>query len=119
MRRPGTVLVALLAILCAHAVPASASIMHTFGKSWCHGGSVHDCRPPLQALPPVQRPPEKLPFGPSKLNLYDFSFPVIVGEGSAGFGFSDETFRDRTLQLNWELTVRVSRIDSRGEILRM
>ena len=119
MRRLTTALVALLAILCAHAIPASAIAMQTFGKPWCKGAPVRDYRGPLEALPPAQHPPEQLPFGPPKLNLYDFSFPVIVGEGSFGFGFFDETYRDRTLHLNWELTVRVSRINSRGGILRM
>jgi hypothetical protein len=119
MRRLTTVLVALLAILCARAVPASAIEMQTFGKPWCKGTPVHDYRAPLEALPPVRRPPEKLPFGPHKLNLYDFSFPVIVGEGSVGFGFYDEAFPHRTLHLNWEITVRVSRVNSLGEVLRM
>jgi hypothetical protein len=119
MRRLSTVLVALLAILCARTIPASAIEMPTFGKSWCKGTSVHDYRGPLNALPPVQHPPEQLPFGPPKLNLYSTAFsPVIVGEGGFGYGFFDETYRDRTLHLNWELTARVSRISSRGETLR-
>jgi hypothetical protein len=118
MRRLSTALVALLMILCARAIPASAIEMQTFGKPWCKGAPVHDYRAPLKSLPQVQHPPEQLPFGPPKLSLYDPSFPVIVGEGGFGYGFFDETYRDRTLHLNWELTARVSRINNRGESMQ-
>lgn len=119
MPRLISILASLLAILCVGAAQASAIAMPTFGQPWCKGTSVHNYRAPLEALPPVSHPPEQLPFGPRKLNLYSTSFsPVIVGEGGFGYGFFDETYRDRTLYLNWEVTVRVSRIDSRGEVVR-
>jgi hypothetical protein len=120
MRRLSTLLVALLAIACACAVPVSAVEMPTFGKAWCKGSPVRDYRAPLDALPTVQHPPEQLPFGPRNLNLYARSFsPVIVGEGGFGYGFFDETYRNRTLRLNWEMTARISRVNNRGEVLRM
>jgi len=116
MHRLSTLLVAFLAILFAHVVRASAIEMHAYGKSWCKGVSVHDYRAPLDALSPVQHPPEQLPFGPHKLNLYSTAFsPVIVGKGGFGYGFFDETYRHRTLHLNWEVSARLSRIDRRGE----
>lgn len=119
MRRPTTVLVALLAVFCACAVSARGSVMPTFGKSWCKGTPVRDYQAPLKALPPVRRAPEQLPFGPYKLNLYSTGFPVIVGKGGFGYGFFDETYRDRVLHLNWEVSARVSRVDRRGEQIRV
>jgi hypothetical protein len=118
MRR-SSVLVLLFLCLVAGAAPARAIEMQTFGKAWCKGKLLHDYQRPLKELPPVQSPPEQLPFGPRNLNLYQTSFSrVIVGRGGFGYGFFDETYRDRTLRLNWEITARVSRVDSGGELLR-
>lgn len=119
MRRLSTVLVALLAILCARAVPASAAVFATYGKSWCKGTPVRDYWAPLKALPSVRRAPEQLPFGPHNLNLYSIGSQVIVGKGGFGYGFFDKTYRHRTLRLSWEVSARISRIDSRGEPIQV
>lgn len=117
MRRSVPALVSLLLTLAAGAAPARAIEMPTFGKAWCKGTLLHDYQRPLKELPPVQSPPEQLPFGPRNLSLYQTSFSrVIVGRGGFGYGFFDETYRDRTLRLNWEITARVSRVDSNGKL---
>lgn len=118
MRR-AFVLVPLLLTWALLASPAQAIEMPTYGKEWCKGTVLHDYQRPLKELPPVEQPPEQLPFGPRNLNLYATALSrVEVGRGGLGYSFFDETFRNRTLHLNWEITARISRIDRAGNLVQ-
>jgi len=118
MRR-AFVLVPILLTWALLSAPAQAIEMATYGKRWCEGTLLHDYQRPLKELPPVQQPPEQLPFGPHNLNFYSTAISrVEVGRGGLGYSFFDETFRNRTLRLNWEITARISRIDRAGNLVR-
>jgi hypothetical protein len=105
-----------LSLACGVGAGSAAAIeMPTYGRAFCKGTTLHDYQQPLDALPAVDHPPEQLPFGPRNLNLYQSAWSrVIVGKGGFGYGFFDETYRERTLHLNWDVSARVSRIDSSG-----
>jgi hypothetical protein len=116
MRRRLPITLLLLSVACGLGAESAAAIeMPTYGRAFCKGTTLRDYQRPLDALPAVDHPPEQLPFGPRNLNLYQSAWSrVIVGKGGFGYGFFDETYRERTLHLNWDVSARVSRIDSSG-----
>ncbi len=102
--------------------PVAAVEMHTYGKSFCAGASIHDYGRALDLMPPVHRPPVsgQLPFGPRNLFLYQSARSrVIVGRGGFGYAFFDETYGRRPrVDLQWDVTATLSEVDRRGRALR-
>ena len=81
---------------------------------------MHDYEAPLDRLPPVRRVPEHLPFGPPEMSLFRPPLGrVIVGEGSFGYGVSEEADSiRRQVRLDWDVRTTLSRIDRRGRVVR-
>lgn len=113
--------VAVIGSSAVPAPPAGAIEAHTYGQPFCRGAVLHDYGAILDRMPPVRHPPasEELPFGPRNLNFYPSAFsPVIVGRGGYGYGFFDETYRDRTLHLDWDVATRLFAVGGHGKTLR-
>jgi hypothetical protein len=113
-----TAIAALIAGLLA--AQGAAIGMPTYGKAFCEGRTLHDYERVLEQLPPVRKPPEQLPFGPRNLSFYSAAFSrVVVGKGGFfGYGFFDETYRSRVLDLDWDVTTTLTRVGRRGGVIR-
>jgi hypothetical protein len=59
-----------------------------------------------------------IPFAPRGLKLEARGGSLVVGNGSVGFGFSDEAV-GQVRHLNWDVSVRLVKVDARGEFVTM
>lgn len=70
---------------------------------------------PLAKLPPVRRVPSsgKLSFAPKGMTLEPRGGRLVVGQGSVGFGFSDDAV-GQLRHLNWNISAQLVKINRRG-----
>jgi hypothetical protein len=92
----------------------------------CEQRVVRDYERPMESMPPLTGAPisGKLPFAPRntgfELKPGPFVFTLGASAPSAGFGLSVPSGNpDRLFELNWTITVQLSRVNRRGKIVRV
>lgn len=109
-----------LVLTLAPAAPAYEE--QTYGKPFCAGKPVHDYQRVFDRMPPAHPPPEgeDLPFGPRNMSIYQSAISRIeVGGGGFGYRFADDTYGLREqVDLSWDVTSTMSRVNARGRLER-
>jgi|SRR4249919_3453067 len=87
-------------------------------EEFCGSRVAKDYARPLSKMVPIQRIPRsgRLQFAPPGLTLEARGGSIVVGQGSVGFGFSDDAV-GRVRNLHWDVLMRLVKVDSHGEPL--